>query len=246
MITAVDPNRDTYLPDVWASLEQQEMPTGWRWEWLVQCDSTNPNDRAAVRLLLPDDDRVSFGASRKGGPGIARTMALARATGSLVKTLDADDQLTAGALKRDIVAVTENHVAWVVSRVMDDHNGVLAPHYNIPVDPRPGRVRSGDVYVAYRDNYRMLVHPATLCVSYPLLVALGGWMALPASEDTGLLMALDACCDGWFNEEVGLLYRRWGPQMSASPAHADPEELAARRGLVTVRAEALSHLIAGR
>lgn len=222
------------------------MPPGWRWEWLVQCDSVDSANQDTVRALLPKDTRISFGASRHGGPGIARTMALARANGALVKTLDADDRLAAGALERDIVAVTRNRVAWVASRVMDYRGGVLAPHYNIPVNPSPGRIVSGSVYMAYRDNYRMLVHPATLCVSYPLLVALGGWMALPASEDTALVMALDACCDGWFNDEVGLIYRRWAPQMSAGAAHADPDELAARRSLVTVRAEALSLLIAGR
>jgi hypothetical protein len=70
-------------------------------------------------------------------------------------------------------------------------------------------------------------------------------MALPASEDTGLLMALDAISDGWFTTDVGLIYRRWSPQMSASDAHNDPSELDARRRLVIDRADALGYLMDG-
>jgi len=168
-------------------------------------------------------------------------MALARATGALVKTLDADDQLTEGALARDVVAHQQPNVYWSASRVLDWREGETSPHY--PWDPQAGRIKSGMVYGAYRNNFRILVHPATLCIKFQLLVALGGWMALPASEDTALLLALDAVCDGWFNDEVGMNYRRWEPQMSAN---TDPEEFAARRYLVTTRAEALSALITRR
>ena len=244
VITAVDPELSEHLPATWQSLAEQQLPDSWTMEWLVQCDGTDETSQHIVRSLLPDDPRVSFGASRKGGPGIARTMALARANGSLIKTLDADDRLTTGTLMRDIAALSQKGIGWSASRVMDDREGVLAPHF--PYDPPAGRIRSGSAYRAYtKENYRILVHPATLCVRYALLLALGGWMALPASEDTGLLMALDAIADGWFNADVGMIYRRWEPQMSASIAHNDPNELAARRSLVTARADALGYLVDG-
>lgn len=246
VITAVDPHRSEHLPATWASLAGQVLPDSWEWEWLVQCDGVDQADQDRVRSLLPDDPRVSYGASRKGGPGIARTMALARANGSLIKTLDADDRLTEGALGRDVHALTgqERGIGWAASRVVDDRGGTRAPHY--PYDPPQGRVRSGSVYHAYtKENFRILVHPATLCVRYSLLIALGGWMALPASEDTGLLMALDAISDGWFTADVGLIYRRWSPQMSASDAHNDPGELDARRRLIIDRADALGYLVDG-
>lgn len=244
VITAVDPQRSMHLPATWESLAAQNLPEGWGFEWLVQCDETDADSRESVKSLLPDDDRISFGASRKGGPGIARTMALARGTGSLVKTLDADDRLAPGVLARDIQACSRRGIGWSASRVVDDRDGELSPHY--PYDPEEGTLRSGLVYRAYtKEDYRILVHPATLCMRRWLVVALGGWMALPASEDTGLLMALDAVSDGWFNAEVGMIYRRWAPQMSASPEHADPEELAARRGLAIERADALGLLMDG-
>lgn len=63
---------------------------------------------------------------------------------------------------------------------------------------------------------RLPMHPASLCVRSDLLRALGGWMALPGSEDTGLLLALNAVAEGWHLGETGLLYRKWSPQLTAS------------------------------
>jgi glycosyltransferase involved in cell wall biosynthesis len=246
VVTAVDPDRSEHLPATWASLVGQVLPDQWTWEWLVQCDGVDQAGQDRVRSLLPDDPRVSYGASRKGGPGIARTMTLARASGSLIKTLDADDRLTNVALARDVDALTNQGrgIGWAASRVVNDQDGTRTPHY--PYDPPNGRIRSGSAYHAYtKEQYRILVHPATLCVRYPLLIALGGWMALPASEDTGLLMALDAIADGWFTAEAGMIYRLWAPQMSASAAHSDPDELGARRRLIIDRADALGVLMDG-
>jgi hypothetical protein len=73
-------------------------------------------------------------------------------------------------------------------------------------------------------------------------VALGGWMALPASEDTGLLLALNSVSRGWFSREVGLLYRKWDGQMTGQASHVDPEERAARMAVVEERARALASL----
>ena len=245
VVTAVDPRRADHLATTWNSLACQVMPPGWSWEWLVQCDSTDPGDQQAVRLHLPDHPHVSFAASRHGGPGIARTMTLARARGRLIKTLDADDRLTEGALARDIEAHSNPGVLWSASRVVDEYpDGQRENHY--PWDPPGGRIRSGTAYAAYKQGWRILVHPATLCIRSPILLALGGWMALPASEDTALLMALDACGDGFFIPEPGMIYRRWSPQMSASAQHVEPYELGARRTLVLHRAEAVSDWVAGR
>lgn len=75
-----------------------------------------------------------------------------------------------------------------------------------------------------------------------LLVMLGGWMALPASEDTGLLLALNAISTGYFISEPGLLYRKWPGQATASAEHSDPSELRARQNLIDVRTRALLRL----
>jgi hypothetical protein len=91
------------------------------------------------------------------------------------------------------------------------------------------------------NDFRAQVHPATLFVRRDLLLALGGWMALPASEDTGLLLALNAACRGWFSPEVGLFYRKWPGQMTGQAAHTDAAERDARMAVVEARARALAY-----
>lgn len=89
--------------------------------------------------------------------------------------------------------------------------------------------------------FRAQVHPATLFVRRDLLLALGGWMALPASEDTGLLLALNSVSRGWFSQEVGLLYRKWEGQMTGQASHVDPAERDARMAVVEARSRALAY-----
>ncbi|MEV0253059.1 glycosyltransferase [Streptomyces sp. NPDC050732] len=236
VVTAVHAPSAPFLADAYDSLRRQELPEGWEWRWLIQEDGTS--DRVAPHV--PDDERVSFRQGRPGGPGVARTMALARADGEYVKILDADDQLTPGALARDLAALEgDRTIGWATSRALD-----LLPDGStagFPGDPEHGPIERGTVLGHWaRHDYRAPVHPATLCVRRDLLLALGGWMALPASEDTGLLLALDAVARGWFSSEVGLLYRKWEGQATGQSAHVDTGERAARMAVVEARARALA------
>jgi glycosyltransferase involved in cell wall biosynthesis len=232
IITAVGPGAP-YLPDACASVLDQALPTGWTWEWLVQHDGGGPDE-----LRLPADERIRPGGNRRGGPAIARNMALARATGSLVKVLDADDRLTPGALARDITVLDDATLGWTTSRALDLlPDGTTA---GFGGNPDGGRLERGSVLRYWETHdHRASVHPATLCVRRDLLERLGGWMALPASEDTGLLLALDAVAPGYFCPEVGLLYRKWPGQVTAAAEHVDPVEREARMALVGRRARRL-------
>jgi glycosyltransferase involved in cell wall biosynthesis len=239
VVTPVHPLKATWLLDAYASLQAQQLPAGWAWEWLVQEDGTTGD----VADLLPrDDPRISLGTGRRSGPEIARNLALARVRGSLVKVLDADDQLAPGTLARDL-AVLARHpdVAWTTSRVFDllaDGSTVGFEH-----DPPEGRLSGEQVVRHWREhNYRLAVHPATLCMRREHLLAAGGWMALPASGDTGLLIALAMIAPGYFTRDVGLLYRKWSGQLTSRPAHRDPEEWQARMRLIDARADALAAL----
>ncbi|MFG3022960.1 glycosyltransferase family 2 protein [Streptomyces sp. NPDC048254] len=236
VVTAVHAPSARFLPEAYESLCAQRLPDGWEWQWLVQEDGYGDE----VRRYVPDDARVSFRQGRTGGPGVARTIALARAEGSYVKILDADDQLTPGALARDL-AVLEAHpeIGWATSRVLD-----LLPDggtAGFPGDPEEGPIERGAVLDFWTANgFLAQVHPASLFVRRELLLALGGWMALPASEDTGLLLALNAVSRGWFTAEAGLLYRKWEGQVTGRPAHTDPAEREARMTVVAARARALA------
>lgn len=237
VVTAVHPPSASYLPEAYKSLRDQELPDGWDWQWLIQEDGKSDE----VGPHIPDDDRITFRQGRPGGPGVARTMALAHAQGRYVKVLDSDDQLTPGALARDLAALeTDETIGWATSRVLD-----LIPDgstVGFPGDPDQGPIQRGAVLDYWKANdYRAQVHPATLFIRRDLLIALGGWMALPASEDTGLLLAVNAVTRGWFSSEVGLLYRKWPGQVTGQSSHTDASERDARMAVVESRARGLHY-----
>jgi glycosyltransferase involved in cell wall biosynthesis len=238
VVTAVHAPSARFLGEAYASLRAQELPEGWAWRWVIQEDGATDEARDRV----PDDPRVTFRQGRPGGPGVARTLALAHTEGPYVKTLDADDRLAPGALARDLAVLEgDRGIGWTTARALD-----LLPDGSVtafPDDPPEGPVERGTVLAHWTaHDHRLPVHPATLCVRRDLLLALGGWMALPASEDTGLLLALNAVSRGWFHREPGLLYRKWPGQVTGHATHQDPAEHAARTAVVEARARALARL----
>lgn len=76
-----------------------------------------------------------------------------------------------------------------------------------------------------------------------LLLAIGGWMALPASEDTGMLLAARVLSPGFFIAENGLLYRKWPGQSTAQAAHVDPAERDDRMAIIQARVPALQRAL---
>lgn len=236
IVTAVHAPSAHFLPEAYRSICRQELPDGWEWQWVIQEDGRSDE----VAPHVPDDERVIFRQGRPGGPGVARTIALAHAEGEYLKVLDADDQLPPGALARDLAALEgDRSIGWATSRVLD-----LLPDGStagFPGDPEPGLIERGAVLDFWKANgFRAQVHPATLFMRRDLVLALGGWMALPASEDTGLLLALNATSRGWFTPEVGLLYRKWPGQATGQASHTDRAEREARMAVVEARARELA------
>ncbi|MFF5483749.1 glycosyltransferase family 2 protein, partial [Streptomyces sp. NPDC012935] len=147
VVTAVHGPSAEFLPQAHASLCAQELPPGWEWHWVIQEDGRGDT----VRPHVPRDPRVTFRQGRPGGPGVARTLALAHTEGAYAKILDADDQLTPGALARDL-AVLEGHpsVGWTTSRVLD-----LLPDGStaaFPGDPDDGPIEPGALVGPWRAN----------------------------------------------------------------------------------------------
>ncbi|MGY4966760.1 glycosyltransferase family 2 protein [Streptomyces sp. 900105245] len=235
VVTPVHREGVRFLGEAYASLKEQVLPSGWSWEWCVQEDGDGVD---AAAQLPTDDPRIHIDSSRRGGPHVARTMAFARSTGRFVKNLDADDRLALGVLARDVAVLTSrSDVGWTTSRVLDlMEDGTTRAFEG---DPKPGLLPRGSNFSFWEENRRPQVHPATLCVRRSLLALLGGWMALPASGDTGLLLGLDALSAGWFSQETGLLYRKHAGQITTHPAHRGGSEWEARMSLIQERALAL-------
>jgi glycosyltransferase involved in cell wall biosynthesis len=227
------------LEAAYESVASQVLPDGWSLEWVVQEDGTEGRRAGDI---LPADPVIRLGSGRWGGLPLSRNLALARSTGAVVKNLDADDILTPGVLARDIAALTSNEdVHWVTSRALD-----LLPDgstVGFDTDPLAGRIEPGELVKYWRDhNYRLPMHPTTICIRRSLAVALGGWMGVPGSDDTGLLIAASIVSVGYFSDDVGLLYRKWPGQATASAQHTEPTELNMRRKLISDRADALTAL----
>lgn len=203
IITAVLAGKHQYLHEAYDSLASQEMPVGWDWQWVIQEDG-----ESGIPLAdLPDDPRISTGTGPRGRAAMARTIAIGRANGLLLRTLDADDVLPAGALNRDITTLmTHPEISWCVSPALD-----LLPDGTLragPRDPDAGPLPPG--YLAEGEQAGLLqVVGTTMCTYTQLVRALGAWQALPREEDVALLLAAEAVADGWMLAEVGLHYRRW-------------------------------------
>ncbi|WP_370417683.1 glycosyltransferase [Streptomyces sp. QH1-20] len=226
------------MSEVSASIIEQFMPHGWDWQWVVQEDG----ETGSIATALPRDPRISLGSGRAGGPAVARTLALARTTGELVRTLDADDTLLPGALARDIeILTTYPDLGWVTSQALSLLPDGSARPWEPPAE---GPIKKDEVLSHWVETGGFPpVVPGTLCIRRSLLLALGGWMALPGAEDTGLLMAANTVSDGYFMRTPSLLYRQHTEQTTAQPYHTDLGRREERGRLIVARAEALRQLM---
>ncbi|MFD5565883.1 glycosyltransferase family 2 protein [Kitasatospora griseola] len=234
VVTPVYEGGHQFLGEAYQSLLAQELPDGWNWEWIVQEDGQTG---VPGRMLPADDSRVSYNTGRRGGAAMARTMALARVTGPMVRALDADDLLPEGALRRGIEALLAHPtVGWAVSPAVD-----LLPDGTLrssSLDPEAGPLAPGLIADSYRAD-RYAVMGTTLTVYTELLHAVGGWPAVPASEDAALLLLLEAVAPGWMIAEPGEIYRKHNGQVTAQPAHWEQAERDALSTVLLTRLDAL-------
>ncbi|MEV5710765.1 glycosyltransferase [Actinoallomurus sp. NPDC052274] len=239
VVTPVHPPNAPFLREAYESLRAQALPAGWDWQWVVQEDGRS----GLVESALPEDPRISFGTTPASGPAVTRTTALARATGELVRNLDSDDRLLPGALFRDIASLTGRpEIGWTASRALDllsDGSTASFEENDLP----EGVIERGAVLRSWEEHdWTLPLVPGTLCIRRDLLLALGGWMALDTSEDTGLVIAANAVADGYFIWEPSMLYRRHPRQTTAQDFHTDPRRKHQRRLLIIERAKALASL----
>ncbi|MDT0460069.1 glycosyltransferase [Streptomyces sp. DSM 41527] len=230
IITSVHDGGHHYIDEAYQSLREQKLPGDWEWHWYVQEDGRT----GITDGILPRDSRISIESGLPARAAVGRTHALARATGELVRTLDADDVLLPGALERDIE--TLERVPWCVSACLDLHpDGSTSPG---PYDPEGGPVAPGR-FLDEVVEQRLSVQAATFAARRPLVLALGGWHALTGAEGVALLLAAEAVAPGEFIAEPSILYRKHPDQTTAADHYWKPAETATRREAGIQRARAM-------
>lgn len=215
VVTAAHSAYANFLPATWLSLNAQ---THSAWRWLVQCDGNGTAVRnALIACGAADDPRVQIAVNgTQEGPAVTRNVALGRSSATLIQNLDADDELEPTALAALARALANHPAAGYAAGPARDllSSGDLV---DIPLPLVPGRLRRGalvDAWITTPDDYRVPVHPAGVMWRRDLLLALGGWSAMCDMEDTALLMAASALCEGVLIDTPTLRYRRHRAQRS--------------------------------
>ncbi|MFI9380654.1 glycosyltransferase family 2 protein [Kutzneria sp. NPDC052558] len=214
IVTAAHAGRADFLPSTGESVAAQQLPPGWELEWLVQEDGDDPH-LAEIVEAVPQVRYHANGQQR--GIADTRNLALSRARGDLVRTLDSDDLLLPGALAGPIERFAEHpELHWVAARPRYlDRDGAWFTYFLLlPTGiVRPRLV--GD----YLMQHRMCpLHCAGLTMRTASVRALGGWAANPRTEDIELLAALSELTPGYLEPEESWIYRMHDGQTVHDPA----------------------------
>lgn len=243
VITAVHPDKAAHLGALAASIREQQLPPTWQLEWRVQEDGEMVTvDRFLPRGVFSPAECIVAANGSQWGSAASRNLGIAPSSGEIVRNADADDILPPGALARDVELLSSHpHVGWVTSAAID-FDGDAPP--SVETDHHRDNPPQGPIDGLWlRETWKARgvppVHPATLAVRRPLVMALGGWRALPGSADTALLVALSCISPGYFLESLGLYYRRWEHQTTNTPLHDDPVIKSRRLTFIEEQASAL-------
>lgn len=222
------------------SVLAQILPNNWSLEWIVQADGDVP----VLSDFLPmDDRRISYSYNgQHSGTAITRNLALSRASGKYVRVLDDDDELLPGAIAQDIRILEDNPgVAWTTSRAIDKlpDGTEFLPNQILPA----GKIPIGGMFdIWIQSDGVPPVHPATLCARIEVIRAFGGWMALPVSDDVGLLMAMSLLLPGYFAPLVSMQYNKSDIQITSSEYSKSKRSKEQRMTAIRQRVESMSEL----
>jgi glycosyltransferase involved in cell wall biosynthesis len=231
IITPTQVHNAVHIGALWQSIEGQELPSGWEWEWVVQEDGREPG----VRALLPDDPRVHYEAlGVQIGGAATRNTAVARARGDLVAGMDHDDLYEPGGLGALVEPLADDpEVAWSCGRMrwLNPDGGTWVKPDVYP----PGVVAPGSIAETYvrTDDFPF---PASITVyRRQHLVAHGGWPAVARSTDAVLLAAFATRWAGVWVDRVVATYRRWPQQHTVQSADIAIRDLPHVRGAIAQR-----------
>lgn len=202
LVTSVLPSRSQFLPDAARSqLEARVLAEahGWRLSWHVAIDG--PGE---IPHITPDT-MVRLAARR--GIAAARNVALAMAGGDWVLPFDADDLLDPAGLMAGLDSLTGlgSEVGWLsANRRLT--TGERTPHWRT----EPYRWAVGELAESWRAPFPF--HPNAIIARRALVLACGGWPAIPTNEDLALCLSMSERAPGISADAVIGRYRVWDAQ----------------------------------
>ena len=224
----------SFFLDAYRSLQEQEVD----WEWILQCDAEMPADQ---REIAERDPRIQiFENPHRLGTAISKNRALARSQGEYIFALDDDDILPPGSLRKLLGALQQNpdcFAAWGHCYRFEG-NGEPVPFRTWPEESRV--VLPGEISDQFEKGHFALT-AATLLWRREHLLALGGWMALLGSEDTGLVVTASSIWPSVALAESVYLYRIFSDSVTSQEVFRTEKDV--RHNFIRERVRSLRNLL---
>jgi hypothetical protein len=235
LITAAHPLSLGHLAETARSVAAQRLPAGWQIEWCAWADGDSDEQLrgclAGVRSV-PGLAVLIGNTSRHMGPAACRNIALAHATGELVRQLDADDLLLPDAIADDIGQMSDLGLAFCCSGTQNvDDSGEMWPWEGVPEE---GYIERRQLYEWWAAGEGLAeIHNGTVCARTELLRLIGGWMDMWPNEDAAVLVMLGELGRGHYRRKHSHVYRFWD---GSSTADFDVDTLAQDERLLSTAA----------
>lgn len=202
LVTSVLPSRSQFLAEAARGLLAARALAeahGWRLSWHVAIDGPGEMPK------IVSDTVVNLAARR--GIAAARNVALAMADVEWVLPLDADDTLDPDGLVAVLVLLAglAPEVGWLsANRLL--MTGERTPHWR----SEPYQWSVGELAESWRAPFPF--HPNAIIARRGLVLACGGWPAIPTNEDLALCLSMSERAPGFSTEKVVGRYRVWTAQ----------------------------------
>ena len=200
IITAADPQRLDHFDAAAASVarlhDHAELPV----ERIVCLDDP------AASVSGPD---IVLALPAQRGQSTARNWALAYAQGDLVHPLDADDEIVVnGLIKACETLCADDDLGWVAGdRVIQRGERLWFPL------TEDHHFAAGAQHV-FLQEWVAPFHYNSIVARRRLVLAAGGWPAVPTGEDFAMVVALNRLSAGKFIADVVGVYRVWERQVT--------------------------------
>lgn len=215
VVTAVHPPRSQWLHETAASVARADTVLGaGAVQWVVVVDGAGDVE------LGPDrpSNMTVIHRPMNGGVSAARNTGLTAANGQWVLPLDHDDQLDPAGLGAALADSRTDTARWVAGspRLLD---GAWTAHKVF----RARQFRRRELEENWTVPFPF--HPNVILVRRDVALAAGGWPALSANQDIGLMFAVNRIAEGWALPYPLIRYRTWAEQTVAQDFYPDVKAL---------------------